>query len=188
MEDIFQSQNASAVVRTCECFGVQDIHIIQNAAKYSVNPRVLKGSHKWLNLKHYRKKQVNNAEACFDTLRQAGYQIVVTAPTPDCLPIDELPIGQKIAIVMGNELHGSSDWAMEHADLKVKIPMVGFTESLNISVSAAICLHTVLPKVRASDTDWRLTQPEKDEIRLNWYRAVVRRSALIEKEFLSRQL
>src|SRR5207344_3652409 len=103
MEDIYQSQNASAVIRTCECMGVQDVHIVQNASQYSVNPKVLKGSNKWLDLIHYRAKKVNNTEACFNNLRANGYTILVTDPSPDCDSIHEVVLDKKLAIVMGNE-------------------------------------------------------------------------------------
>src|SRR5882672_6982027 len=78
LEDIYQSQNASAVVRTCECLGVQDIHIIENKSRYSVNPKVLKGSNKWVNLIRYKDKVADNAPLCFDALRRNGYRILAT--------------------------------------------------------------------------------------------------------------
>jgi len=184
LEDIYQSQNASAVVRTCECLGLQDIHIIEEDSKYSVNKRVLKGSNKWIDLYRYKMKGFNNTEICFRKLREQGYQILVTDPSPDGVSINEIAIDNKIAVVMGNELHGTSSFAIEHADQKIFIPMHGFTESFNISVSAAICLNTLLTKVRESNVSWQLTEEEKEVLRLQWYRKVIRRSDLIEQEFL----
>jgi tRNA (guanosine-2'-O-)-methyltransferase len=187
MEDIYQSQNASAVVRTCECMGVQDVHIIENQSRYSVNPKVLKGANKWVDLIRYKDRKVNNTETCFKELRQKGYRILAADPSADCTSLNEIPLEEKLAIVMGNELTGTSGYALDHADEKVRIPMYGFTESLNISVSAAICLNTLLTKVRRSDVDWSLSPEEKNEIRLNWYRNVVRRSDVIEREFFLRR-
>src|SRR5258706_10808851 len=184
LEDIYQSQNASAVVRTCECLGLQDIHIIEEDSKYSVNKRVLKGANKWIDLHRYKMKGLNNTEICFRKLRELGYRILVTDPSPDGMPINEIPSDEKLAIVMGNELRGTSDYTIKHADQKIFIPMFGFTESLNISVSAAICLNTLLSKLRESNTPWQLTEEEKETLRLQWYRKVVRRSELIEGEFL----
>ena len=184
LENIYQSQNASAVVRTCECLGLQDIHIIEDDSKYSVNKRVLKGANKWIDLYRYKMKGFNNAEICFRKLRESGYRILVTDPSPDGVSIDQIPVDQKIAVVMGNELHGTSDFALQHADEKIFIPMHGFTESFNISVSAAICLNTLLAKMRNPNTPWQLTAKEKEVLRLQWYRKVVRRSDLIEQEFL----
>ena len=186
MENIYQSQNASAVVRTCECMGLQDIHIIEDHSKYQVNIKVLKGSNKWLDLIRYKTKNINNSEACFKVLRERGYKIIVTDPSPDCVSIDEVSVQDKVAIVMGNELKGISSYAQEHCDLRVKIPMYGFTESMNISVSAAICMNTLMPKLRNSSVNWHLSDEEKKDIRLQWFRKVVRKSDIIEREFLSK--
>lgn len=186
MENIYQSQNASAVVRTCECMGLQDVHIIEDQSKYQTNIKVLKGSHKWLDLIRYKKKNTNNSEACFSALREKGYKIIVTDPSPDCISIDEVSVQEKIAIVMGNELNGISTYAQDNCDLRVKIPMYGFTESMNISVSAAICMNTLIPKLRSSSINWRLSDEEKKNTRLQWFRKVVRKSDIIEREFLSK--
>jgi tRNA (guanosine-2'-O-)-methyltransferase len=185
LEDIYQSQNASAVVRTCECMGLQDIHIIEDGSKYSTNKKVLKGSDKWVDLIRYKEKQTNNAEKCFRSLRDAGYKIYATDPAPDGISIHDINPDHKIALVMGNELRGTSNQAIEQADAKVSIPMYGFTESLNISVSAAICLNTLVPKLRkSSDIEWHLSDVEKAFIRLKWYRSCVRKPDLLEREFL----
>ncbi len=184
LEDIYQSQNASAAVRTCECLGLQDIHIIEDESHYAINKKVLKGANKWIDLHRYKMKGANNTEICFRQLRALGYRILVTHPSPDGLAITDIPIEKKIAVVMGSEVHGATDFALAKADQKVFIPMHGFTESLNISVSAAICLNTLLSKLRASNVTWQLTEPEKDALRLQWYRKIVRRSDLIEKKFL----
>ncbi len=184
LEDIYQSQNASAVIRTCECMGIQDVHIIENDSKYTVNRRVLKGSYKWVDLIRYKGKTRNNTQACFDQLRANGYRIMATDPSPEGISIHDVSVDDKIAIVMGNELHGTSSYAIENADMKVRIPMYGFTESLNISVSAAICLNSLVPALRSSEVNWQLTQTEKNEIRLGWLRKMVRNAEIVEREFL----
>jgi tRNA (guanosine-2'-O-)-methyltransferase len=185
LENIFQSQNASAAIRTCECMGLQDIHIVENTAQYQFNVRVLKGADKWLNLERYRTKEVNNTETCFNNLRSNGYKILVADPDEDGISIDEVDIlKDKVAIVFGNELRGASPYALAHCDQKVRIPMYGFTESLNISVSVAICLNTLLSKLRHSEMDIFLTDEEKRIIKLEWYRKIVKRSDILEKEFM----
>jgi tRNA (guanosine-2'-O-)-methyltransferase len=184
LENIYQSQNASAALRTCECMGVQDVHIVENTAKYQLNIRVLKGSDKWLNLVRYRNKNVNNTETCFRNLRQNGYRIFVADPAPDGVSINELDVNDRVALLFGNELNGASAYALQHADGKIRIPMVGFTESLNISVSVAICLNAVLQKMKQLDHRVLLTQHEKDELKLSWLKKMVKRSDLLEREFL----
>ena len=185
LEDIFQSQNASAVVRTSECMGLQDVHVVESKSSYLVNKKVIKGANKWIDLIRYKSKGANNIEECFKNLKEKGYRILVTEPDANGISIDEISVtDQPLAIVMGNELDGASKYALEHADVKVNIPMYGFTESLNISVSAAICLNALIPKLRQSTAAWQLTSSEKEFIRLQWYRKIVKRSDVIEKEFL----
>ena len=185
LENIYQSQNASAAIRTCECMGLQDVHIVEDTAKYHLNIRVLKGSYKWMDIHRHRTRQVNNAEACFNRLRSDGYRILVADPAEDGISIDELDVSAgKIALVFGNELRGASPYSLEHGDQRVRIPMFGFTESLNISVSVAICLNTILGKLRKSEFPIALSEDEKSLLRLAWYRKIVRRSDLLEREFL----
>ncbi len=185
LENIYQSQNASACIRTCECMGLQDIHIVEDTSKYQLNIRVLKGSHKWMSLQRYRDRNVNNIEACFQHLRKDGYRILVADPAEDGVSIDDLDVRDgKMALVFGNELHGASPYSLEHGDQKIRIPMFGFTESLNVSVSVAISLSTILARLRNEDFPIGLTEAEKDAIRLAWYRKIVRRSELVEREFL----
>ena len=184
LEDIYQSQNASAVIRTCECMGIQDVHIIENDSTYTVNRRVLKGSYKWVDLIRHKGKMRNNTATCFEMLRANGYKIAATDPSPEGTSIHELSVHDKIAIVMGNELHGTSSYALDHADMKINIPMYGFTESLNISVSAAICLNSLVPSLRNSEVNWRLSEEEKGDIRLRWLRKMVRNAEIMEKEFM----
>lgn len=185
LENIYQSQNASAVLRTCECLGIQDIHIVENTAKYELNVRVLKGADKWLNLERYRTKGVNNTETCFAKLRKNGYKILVADPSADGTAIDDVNVhDHKLAIVFGNELRGASDYALENADAKVRIPMCGFTESLNISVSVAICLNTLLNKLRHNQLPIGLSEAEKETIKLSWYKKIVKHSDILEREFL----
>jgi len=186
LENIYQSQNASAVLRTCECMGVQDVHIVENTAKYQLNVRVLKGADKWLNLERYRTRGANNTETCFRRLRENGYKILIADPAEDGVSVDDIDVAEhKIALVFGNELRGASDYAIENGDGKIRIPMYGFTESLNISVSVAICLNTLLPKLRqTANSNIYLTDAEQQSIKLSWYRKIVKRSDILEREFL----
>lgn len=186
LEDIYQAQNASAVVRTCECMGLQDIHIIENTSSYQTNTRVLKGSNKWMDLIRYRKKGANNTEECIQQLKRDGYKIYAADPSEEGVSIHDVDItAGKTAILFGNELRGVSNLALESCDHKVRIPMYGFTESLNISVSVAICLNTLIAKLHQEEwAKYGLREEEKEELTLQWYRKVVRKSDLIEREFL----
>lgn len=182
LEDIYQPHNASAVLRSCDCFGVQDVHIIENRNKYNVNPHIAVGSAKWLNL-NYHNQQEENTISCINELKAKGYKIVATTPHKDDVMLPELPIDQPIALLFGTEQEGLTDIALEHADAYMRIPMYGFTESYNISVSAALCLQSISDRLRKSDLNWQLTKEEKELIQFKWSKKVVRNIKGYEKEY-----
>ena len=187
LEDIYQSHNASAVLRTADCFGIQDIHIIENKNKYNVNPDVALGSSKWLNLIKYNKKEQNTLDA-INNLRNQGYRIIATTPHKDDVNLEDFDLSKgKCALFFGTELKGLSDIMTQNADEYLKIPMYGFTESFNISVSAAIILHYLLSKLRSSDIEWQLTNPEKEELKLKWLKKTIKSSKLLVEEYLSKK-
>ncbi len=183
LEDINQPHNLSAAVRSIECFGVQDVHVIEQQNRYSINTGVSKGSSNWITLNRYRHEGRNNAEECFTYLRSKGYRIVITSPHGKARPLAQLPIDQKTAIVFGTEERGVSLYAQEHADMSVVIPMHGFTESFNVSVCVALCFYDLMTKLRASKVRWQLSEEEKLDINLEWLRLLVRGSESMEKEF-----
>jgi tRNA (guanosine-2'-O-)-methyltransferase len=188
LEDIYQSHNASAVVRTCECMGIQDLHIVESKSKYSVNKKVLMGSNKWMNLIRYKDKEAgkSNIAACYAKLKAEGYRVVATHPASG-ISIDEVSLDSKVAVVMGNELKGITKFALDNADELVRIPMFGFTESMNISVSAALCMRSLVTRIRTSDVKWELSDNEKDMLRLEWYRKSLKQPAIMEKEFWAKR-
>ncbi len=167
MEDIYQSQNASAVLRSCDCFGIQDVHIIENQNVYEINPDVALGSSKWLSLYKYN-KLAHNTTTCLSHLKNNGYRIIAASPHQDECLLEALPVTQKTALVFGTEMKGLTPQAKSHADGFIKIPMVGFTESFNISVSVAICLYHLTPKIRETIPGWELSKGEKTDILLEW--------------------
>jgi tRNA (guanosine-2'-O-)-methyltransferase len=167
LEDIFQPHNSSAVVRTCDIFGIQDVHVIQNKYSSKVSSYVAKGSQKWLDIKNYN-QAANNTQDCLDDLRAIGYQIIATTPHNESCMLHEFDITKKSAFVFGVEKDGVSENTMNQADGFLKIPMVGFTESLNISVAAAIILQDITTKLRLSAIDWKLSQEEKDALYAEW--------------------
>ena len=184
LENLFQPHNASAVLRSCDCFGIQDAHIIENYNKYEVNPDIDMGSSKWLNTYKYKNSAHNTLEAIHH-LKSKGYKIVATTPhTNDCM-IDELPIDQPIALMFGTELGGLTDIALENADAFVKLPMYGFTESYNISVSVALALFSLTERMRKDEKiAWQLSEKEKNEILLTWTKKVVKHAKKVEALYL----
>ncbi|MCF6184013.1 MAG: RNA methyltransferase [Bacteroidales bacterium] len=184
LEDIYQPHNASAVLRSCDCFGVQDVHIIENENEYSVNPDVALGSSKWLNLYKYNKSE-NNTLSTINVLKEKGYRIIATTPHTDDVNLEDFDISkEKFALMFGSERPGLSDIAMNNADEFLKIPMYGFTESFNISVSAAIILHHLSLKLRHSDINFRLTKNEQNIIISEWLKRSIKDSENIIKKYL----
>ncbi|HEX2616041.1 MAG TPA: RNA methyltransferase, partial [Flavobacteriales bacterium] len=179
LEDIYQSHNASAVVRTCDLLGIQDIHIVENRNKYTINPDVTLGSSKWTDMHRY-KGEADNSLACVRALQQKGYRIVATSPRADAVTPHTIPLDKPMAFCFGTELTGLSDAVMQHADTWLRIPMYGFTESYNISVSAAITLFTVMERLRASDVPWRLSEEQLNALKLEWARKVVHSAQHLE--------
>ena len=173
LEDIYQSQNASAVLRTCEAFGIQDVHIIEDKNKYQINPMVVKGSVKWLNIYKYNSPQPSyNA---IQELKQKGYRIVATSPYGNNVALENFDITKgKTAIFLGTEYSGISDVVRQNANEFITIPMFGFVESFNISVSAAIILYQLVTKLRQSEIQWQLSKIEQNELMLQWLQTTIR--------------
>ena len=184
LEDIFQPHNASAVLRSCDCFGIQDVHIIENENKYTVNPDVALGASKWLSLYKYNSEK-NNTLQTIKILRNKGYRIIATTPHVNDVNLENFDITKgKFALMFGSELPGLSDIALENADAFLKIPMFGFTESFNISVSTAIVLHHLTLKFRQSDIDFKINDNEQRDIILEWLKRSIKKSDTIISEFI----
>jgi len=182
LENIYHAHNASAVVRSCDCFGIQDVHVIEGHNEYKVNPYVVRGATKWMSINKYPKIETN--ESCYAQLKEKGYRLIGTTPDRSYPVLNNISIDDKVAIVFGTEETGLSEYAKEQMDDFVHIPMYGFTESLNISVSAAICLYDANEKIRSNQVNWQLSEDEKDTLRLEWYRKIIARSDVLEREYL----
>ena len=182
LEDIFQPHNASAVIRTCDIFGIQVVHAIENKYTNKVSRHVAKGSQKWITSKRY-KSDANNTQICLNTLREKGYQIIATTPHNNSGLLQDFDVTKKSAFVFGVEAEGVSNYVKDNADGFLKIPMVGFTESLNISVAAAIILQDVTTKLRMSNVDWKLSEEEKEILYLDWVRKTIKNVDKIEQHY-----
>lgn len=184
LENIFKPHNASAVLRTADCFGIQDIHIIEKENSYKINPYVTRGASQWVDIYKYENTAGTAVKDCFGELRNQGYLILATSPRPESISIHDLNPERKIALVFGNEHEGVSEEALAQADGLVHIPMYGFTESFNISVTASIFLFDLLRKVQSMDIpDVFITEAEKHELRSKWYRGLVNQVEIHEREF-----
>jgi tRNA (guanosine-2'-O-)-methyltransferase len=186
LEDLYQSHNAGAIMRSCDAFGVQDIHCILNRNEFDAQSKVSQGAAKWLDISYYSQEpeEVESpTEHCIKTLKNNGYKIIATSPHATTT-LQELPADQKLAFMFGTEEEGLSEEAVKLADDTIKIPMYGFVESFNVSVSVALILFDITTRLRASGFDWKLSEEEHDELKLDWLRNSIDRSELLEKRFL----
>ncbi len=183
LEDLYQKHNTSAIVRSCDIFGIQDVHIIENKYKSYMSNQVGKGSQKWIDFHRYQDKQINTQD-CIDTIKSQGYQLIATTPHNDSCLLQDFDITKKSAFVFGVEKAGVSDMMFEQADGFLKIPMVGFTESLNVSVAAAIVLQSVSTRLRDSEIEWQLTEEEKFLKKIDWMEKTIRSIKKIQERYL----
>ena len=168
LEDIYKSQNASAVIRSAECLGIQELHIIENENEYQLDPGVVQGASKWIEINRYKEEGKNNTKICLNNLKDKGYRIVAMTLQEDSLGLDELTLDNKFVLCFGSEEPGLTNTAHEIADEYVKIPIYGFTQSFNLSVSAGISLHHLTTKLRVSSINWQLSEEDKTNLYIDW--------------------
>ncbi|MBT8260103.1 MAG: RNA methyltransferase [Flavobacteriaceae bacterium] len=167
-EDIYQLHNTSAVMRSCDVFGIQELSIIEEQNVKRIDREIAMGAQKWVDLNRF-----NTSKECIRYMRKRGYQIVATTPHKnDCL-LQEFDITKKSCFFFGRETEGLSQDVLDEADCYLKIPMVGFTESLNVSVSAAIILEHVTNKLRATNVKWQLSEDVKNQKKLDWIKKTI---------------
>lgn len=175
VEDVYQSHNASAVLRSCDCFGIQSVHVIAETNKFNPNPDIALGASKWLSINHYNQK--NALETTIKELKQKNYRIVATTPHTNDTVLEDFDLSKgPVALLFGTEMRGLTPEAIAMADEHLKIPMYGFTESFNISVSVAIVLHHLRLKLQESNINWKLSESEKEDVLLNWMKTSIKKS------------
>ena len=183
LENIYQPLNASAVLRSADCFGIQDVHVIENHNDFTPDREVAMGSSRWLNIKRYNEEE-NNTMQCIQKLKKEGYRIVATTPHKNDSNLQDFDLTKgKTALIFGTEMEGITDIAMQEADEYLKIPMYGFTESFNLSVAVAVCLQHLSHQMRKENINWQLDEAAKDETLLNWLRYSIDRSEIVEEDY-----
>ena len=165
-------------MRSCDVFGIQDLYVVEELAGKRIDKEIAMGAQKWVSL--HRKDSIS---ACMDTVKEKGYQIIATTPHTDATYLHDFDITRKSAFFFGKESDGLSDTVLDRADGHLKIPMYGFTESLNISVSAAIILQHVVTKLKQTDIAWQLSDVERFEIEMEWMKRTIKKADQIIKHF-----
>jgi len=184
LNNVYYTQNISAVIRSCDCFGIQDLYIIGNSPSTHVNKHVAQGAYNWIDI---HRNTFRPEEETLRELKDDGYRLVVTLPAPGASSLHDFDIEKgKIAVIMGNEKEGVSDVVKEMADEFMYIPMAGFSQSLNISVSTAVILSELTGKIRSSDLNWKLGENDLSDLQYRWMKNSVKRGDQIEDEYLLR--
>ncbi len=187
LENLYQVHNASAVARTVEGFGLQEMHVIEEDNPYTISRDVTRGANRWIDIVRWNSPGEKNLYKCLQSLRKRGYRILATSPEKEDFALDQLPLDKPMVFLFGNEEPGLTREAFDYSDGSVKIPMPGFTDSLNISVSAGIILHTATAQVRSSSVYWKLTPDDKRKVRYTWLKRRLKGFAELEREFWSQQ-
>lgn len=182
VEDVYQLHNTSAVMRSCEVFGVQNLHVIEQKFSKTIDKQIAMGAEKWVDIHMHKSTQT-----CINEIKSKGYQIVATTPHKDAFLLDDFDIKKPSALFFGTEKMGLSPEIMEQADTFIKIPMYGFTESLNISVSAAIILNSITSRLRKSSVNWQLNEDELLAKKIDWARKSIKDIDFITERFLQKQ-
>ena len=178
VEDVYQLHNTSAVMRSCEVFGIQELNVIEERFGKRIDKQIAMGAQKWVDINRH-----DSVSGCIASLKEQGYQIIATTPHEQDCTLEKFDISKPSAIFFGTEKEGLSEEVMQNADGYLKIPMVGFTESLNISVSAAIIIQDLTNRLRRSDIDWKLSADEILEKRLDWARKSIKDIKRIEARY-----
>lgn len=179
-QDVYQLHNTSAVVRSCDVFGIQDLHIIEENLPRRIDKEIAMGAQKWVDVHRY-----NSTKECIHSLKNKGYRIVATSPHDNSTMLEDFDITEPCAIFFGTEKDGLSTEIMNQADATIKIPMFGFTESLNISVAAAIILQSLRAQLKNSNVCWQFDEVRKNAVKMDWTRKTIKNSDEIIERFLN---
>ncbi len=185
LENIYQEHNASAVLRSCDCFGLQQLHVIEHSNSFAIQRDIALGAGRWVDIFNYSISE-RTTDDCILNLQNQGYKIVATTPHTDSYTIHNLPLEEPIAFFFGTERQGLTEEVINRADYSVKIPMYGFTESFNISVSVAILLQTIRQRLEVSPIDWKLSINEQRNLKIDWCKKILNGGDALEQEFIKK--
>lgn len=183
IEDVFQLHNTSAVMRTCEVFGIQELNVIEEKYGKDIDKEIAMGAQKWVDINRFE-----STEKCINNLKNRGYKIIATSPHHNSCRLDDFNISQPAALFFGTEKDGLSETVLQKADGFIHIPMAGFTESLNISTSAAIIIQHITSKLYRSDIKWQLSDNEIIEKRIDWTRKSIKDIDYITHKYLEEEV
>jgi len=138
-ECLHKPRNFSAIVRTCDAVGIGEVQAVPGEDGLSTHWNTSQGAEKWVTVRSHE-----SVAAAADWLRTRGFQLVAAHPGDDAVDYREVDYTVATAFVVGTELFGVSPEGLELSDCRVKIPMMGMTQSLNVSVACAIVLYEAM--------------------------------------------
>jgi tRNA (guanosine-2'-O-)-methyltransferase len=180
LEDFFQEHNISAVIRSAEIFGLQELHVVEKKNQYAIRTGIDRGASQWLDIYRY-----TNSGACIRHLKEQGYRVIATVAHDGAQSLETMPIDTKMAFLMGTEYAGLSAEALELADTYVTLPMYGFTQSFNVSVCAALCMQSIVSRLHHSSVAWQLPAQQKELLFQRWVYQSVKHAKHHKEHFFS---
>jgi tRNA (guanosine-2'-O-)-methyltransferase len=184
LENIKKDHNASAVLRSCDCFGIQDLHTIEKGIDYTIRREIAKGAGNWVDIHSHSTGDHPEIE-CLQHLKKQGYRIISTSPHAE-KTIFDMDLSQPMALVFGTERKGISETIKTQSDELVRIPMYGFSESFNVSVSVAIMLNTLRERLNEVDFEWKLNEADQTKLKIHWCTKIVKEGVAVEQEIRRR--
>ena len=181
LEEIYQEHNASAILRTCDAFGIQEVHALERKNHLKFNSDIALGSEQWVSVFSYPDK---TSLEVYATLRKKGYKIAATSPHTKAYNPFTIPIDTPLALVMGSEKQGLETASLESADYLLQLPMVGFAESFNVSVSAALALQPIMQRLRSSSLNFGLNETEYFKTLSQWLIGSIRQGKKLAEGFV----
>ena len=187
LEDVYQEHNASAILRSCDALGFSNVHTIENYNQLKVNPEISMGADKWLVMNRISDKGESASADHLKKLKRLGFTIAATSLNEKSIHIENLDFKKPLLLVFGTELNGISDSAISEADVTVKLPMYGFTQSYNVSVSVAMSLQLIRQKVQPQ---YSASKIKRDALLAYWMLSNNRYAvtAMNQKKFDSKEL
>ncbi|MBT3476226.1 RNA methyltransferase [bacterium] len=181
LEDIYQGHNISAVLRTCDNLGIQNIYIIQDSNKITLSKGISLGSEKWVTME-IKTKNLSKKEY-IKSLKKLGFKIIATVPPSKnkSISLEKFKIKKKMIVAFGNEEKGLSKDILEESDSLISISMDGFNESYNISVSCAIVMNQLISEAKKSNKLTYLSNNERKKLRFDWYLKSLKNSSKVIK-------
>ena len=183
VEDVYHLHNTSAILRSCDSFGIQDVHVLEHRFNDRLDTQIAMGADKWLSV--YKHESTTD---CIAHLKARGYKIVATVPDDNVQSFHQMKFNHKSVLFFGTEKSGLSDDVLKQSDEFITIPTFGFTKSLNVSVSAAIILQLLTEKLRSTELKWGLRDDEKKTLREEWVKKSIKNVDQITERFLSNSL